>query len=271
MKFQKTMYKAAMDKIDNPEKRKAVQYNINQKYKSEILSGKINDQWAGWDASNIVYDDEMLKKEYDKKMIICLPFIAIGIALAVAVGLLVYDNTRLKVGGSECKAYYGYSEDLNRYAYIFRWKSEDDERTSMQISEEKKMLKNGILVTGNLNDSGQNINIYAIYSSKHELFDDRGKVGAPETILAAKEAGVHLVDMFIYVDEYNTISFDSMEKEEEYFIPLYYMPQEGEDIFDLRGVYKTDYVVTLCVIVLIYNVIWIGRLIWLGKKQREYN
>ncbi len=277
MKFDKSVYKAALDKVDNPEKRKTSGHSINQKYKSDVLSGKGEDQWAGWDASNKVYDDEMLKREYDKKMLICLPFIVVGIVALVAVFLFAFNNAYLKMNGTECKAYYGYSEDLGRHTYIFRWKLEGDNRTQEQIKEEKEELNSVSVYSFGL--AGHGVNLHAIYSKDNaerlkELAKSMKEESATDSINAAIEEGIYPVDIFIYVNAVGSYSSgmpDTIANGKENCIPLYYLPQEGETVFDLRGVYETGYVTGLCLIVIIYNLIWMGRLIWLGKKQRAYN
>ena len=271
MKFEKSVYKAAMDKIDNPEKRKEQTVNINQKYKSEILSGHIKDEWAGWDASNKTYDDEMMKKEVNKKMAWCLPFIVVGlIALFYATGMLA-ENITLRMQGTVCQAHLGWSRDVWEKGYIYRWTYADVGTT---------IDRNGLIVTGGDNLETSYIFIGVRLSSHSKAFVRYGEDGerfrrnsggalTDDFVIKAWEAGIEPIEVYVMVNE-SVPWWKEGDKGDGEYMNLYYMPNKGETFLDMRLINRLwlDLVIELAAV--LHIAFWIRRLIKLGREQRTY-
>lgn len=274
MKFEKSMYKSAMDKIDNPEKRKVQVSDMNQKYKADVLSGKINDHMAGWDAAATYYDNEMLVKEYNRKMVVSLLFIAVGLIALIFLWPSLTDSINLKINGVKERAYYGWSNDLHDYGYIYRWTYADgsevkvekddipdrEEQKKMELENEEKV---GLFTCLHISEKVYLILEYdkegADYIRNNELKQDK------EGIKAAIKEGIEPMESYIYV-ELNISPWDDGKKGK--YVDLYYLPQKGETYIDSRLVGNWVFDIAALTVLVVYNLFWIGRLMMLGKKQR---
>lgn len=69
MKFRKDIYKGAIGKI---EKKQTEEENlrINQRYKQRILNNELDDSMEGFNATDYVYDIDMLKKGTVRRIIV---------------------------------------------------------------------------------------------------------------------------------------------------------------------------------------------------------
>ena len=80
--------------------------NINQKYKYEVLSGKREDDMAGFDGSNNAYDEEMMKKETIKRTGRKIPLVILGLVFIYLTVNCISTNNNLSKNGTKVRAYY---------------------------------------------------------------------------------------------------------------------------------------------------------------------
>lgn len=278
MKFEKSVYKSAMDKIDNPEKRRDKESQINQKYKSDVLSGRINDRLAGWDNDSAYYDAEMLKHEYNRKMVWCLLFITLGIVVIAVVCPNLSEALELKFTGTKQRAYYGWSVDFHDYGYIYEWTYVDGKEVSVDnIGQE-----GGITIEESERldeiEASKNIKMFSSTELNKDVFlvckwDEKGTeiirnckgMSEKEAMATAIKQGVEPVDNYIYVELSVPVWGDGKKGE---YIDLYYMPQNGETYLDSRIVSNWVLDFALLLIIVLFIVFWIGRLIKLGMEER---
>lgn len=127
MKFDKESYKRAMNHIDNTEKlKKKIEYT-NEKYKADILSGRQTESdMTGWDNSNEYYDHEMLQIMGRKKLVRLLVMLAVGIVLAVFMGVITGKDIYLRMyGETEIAHYVNSVKTLYNGEYVYYWSDEE--------------------------------------------------------------------------------------------------------------------------------------------------
>lgn len=266
MRFNKKMYKEAFGKINVP-KQEETEKVIDQKYKDDILHGRVLDDLAGWDGSNVYYDKEMLKKENARKIIARLPLVILGIVLFMVMAVFTYRYLDLKMNGTCVKAEYVKESKYLLYrnedgvtkhdGYIFCWK-EAEAKYDMRIGMESIISKNYKSIPGA-------VELYCGYDNRVEAVEDYYKTGSTyyQRML---ERGIEPNEAYIMVN----MNLSSIyEAKKERYVNLYYMEKEGETYLNLRLVIRWWIVFLMDAVIIAWNVYWIRRLVILVKEQRK--
>lgn len=127
MKFNKESYKRAMNHIDNEENLKKKIAYTNQKYKADILSGRrAESDMTGWNGSDEYYDNEMLRTMGHKRFMRLLAMLAIGVVLAVVMGVVTGKDIYLRMyGEKETACYVKNAHSLFWECYEYSWLEAD--------------------------------------------------------------------------------------------------------------------------------------------------
>ncbi len=274
MKFEKNVYKAAIDKIDSSEARQKHIESVNQKYKAGILSGDITDDMAGWDASGTYYDNEMLKKEVNKKLLVHFILLMVGVVFLVFVVGMCVESIYLKLYGTKCTAYYGWSEELEDYGFIYRWKYVDGELEDDPLvqfgklsGDEKEAIKKMTWFSMSAYVS-EDVELIANYDMEGDQFIKENNLNVDKSLVSkAYDAGIEPINIYLYTDLQVPVW---MEQGRKQYVELYYMPSEGETILDAKMIVRWQVAVASLLVPIIYIAILIWRMIKLGKEQRAY-
>jgi hypothetical protein len=123
MKFDKESYKRALNNIEDSTELRQKTELTNQKYKAQILSGeKEEDAFTGWDASNKVYDVEMLKITGRKKILRWVCLLLAGIVAEVLLVAIVAEDIHLRRYGEQVTAHKEETEMFSgQYVYKYEW------------------------------------------------------------------------------------------------------------------------------------------------------
>lgn len=240
--------------------------NVDQKYKDDILSGRTMDNTAGYNYSTHVYDKEMLHKDFVRRNIRRIPFVIIGIGLLVYLVFIVYKNIDLRFNATAVRIpYISQDEDLQH----------KDKDAVGGVSYDGYAL----IVEDNLGDDKEmpshsiknliNINQYAFlrvivdankYSEAYKQYDE--ETGYRNVI---NELDAYKVTILVQKKISNTYRYKNGE-----YVDLYYKPQNGENIMDLKLADAYWYIALVVAVGGIFNVILWWRIVKdVLEKRRE--
>lgn len=258
MKFNKKMYKQALQKINsNKDQEDSAEY-INQKYKDDVLHGRVINEYDGWDGTNIRYDKEMIKKEHTRKLLRVVCFEIFFFLLLLAVWKITYDYWDLKVNGTCITAYYKDSyycshmdEKTHQQAYdgyVIMIKERND-------GKETKVY-NRFTIT-------QGINLCYVYDSEEKRrFGEKPK----DYVIEMAEKDIQPLEAYIYVDPNIAAQYECNKNQS---VDLYYFKNRGETILDLKFANKLSNIVVMNFFVIILNLIGIRGGIKVVLEQRR--
>lgn len=235
-------------KNDNESNAKGgVDRSINQKYKYEVLSGKREDDMAGFDSSNNSYDEEMLKKETIKKTARKIPLVILGLVLIYLTVNLISTNINLSRNGTKVRAYYVENSEYckhtengktvyNGYAITIR----DDEDKPKQIVKKSREINTYTKAYVELDFEEYRT---ASDKYKHSAGDERYK----ET--TAYKIVVSVIPPSVPIYEINNNEY----------VDLYYIPENGDDYMKLRMLNTKWILIAMAAVTIVYNflIVWI--------------
>ena len=222
--------------------------NINQKYKYEVLSGKREDDMAGFDGSNNAYDEEMMKKENIKRTARKIPLVILGLVFIYLTVNCISTNNNLSKNGTKVRAYYVENSEYckhtengktmyNGYAVTIKDDEDKPEKGITRISREVTTYIKARLEV----DSEEYMAASDKY--KHSAGDEKYKeTTAYKIVISVQPSSVPIYE--ISKNEY---------------IDLYYIPENGDDYMKLRMLNTKWFLVAMTVFTVVYNalVVWI--------------
>lgn len=222
--------------------------NINQKYKYEVLSGKREDDMAGFDGSNNAYDEEMMKKETIKRTGRKIPLVILGLVFIYLTVNCISTNNNLSKNGTKVRAYYVENSEYckhtengktmyNGYAVTIKDDEDKPEKGITRISREVTTYIKARLEV----DSEEYMAASDKY--KHSAGDEKYKeTTAYKIVISVQPSSVPIYE--ISKNEY---------------IDLYYIPENGDDYMKLRMLNTKWFLVAMTVFTVVYNalVVWI--------------
>lgn len=244
---------------DNNEKGagNGIDRNINQKYKYEVLSGKREDDMAGFDGSNNAYDEEMMKKETIKRTGRKIPLVILGLIFIYLTVNLISTNINLSENGTKVRAYYVENSEYCKHTangktlydgYAVTIKDDEDkpEKGITRISREVTTYIKARLEV----DSEEYMAASDKY--KHSAGDEKYKeTTAYKIVISVQPSSVPIYE--ISKNEY---------------IDLYYIPENGDDYMKLRMLNTKWFLVAMTVFTVVYNALVVCIIIRGIKKGK---
>ena len=222
--------------------------NINQKYKYEVISGKREDDMAGFDGSNNAYDEEMMKKETIKRTGRKIPLVILGLIFIYLTVNLISTNVNLSKNGTKVRAYYVENSEYCRHTangktlydgYAVTIKDDEDKPATgvTKLSREVTThIKASLELDGKEFEKANN-------KYKHSAGDEKYKeTTAYKIVISVQPSSVPIYE--ISKNEY---------------IDLYYIPENGDDYMKLRMLNTKWFIIAMTVFTVVYNsfVVWI--------------
>lgn len=254
--------KNTLDKINRNQLSKNEYESINQKYKQLFMDGDVIDPFVGMGIDGKIYDKDMIRKEFLKKKLIYIPFIAVAIILSVYFMNITINNIYMRIKGQVIKA--GFVEEsrlcerstdgISKYdGYVLLWKS----------SEENSMEADNPNTVGLKFETDSGI----VYSGEFNTDRNRFKIGKDE--FRELIDNCNPVELAIVVYPEKLKFYQEFNKNVQ--VNLYYLPDAGEDYLDLRIPDKLWMIIVADILIILFDAFCIWRVVKSIKEERRIN
>ena len=248
MKFRKDIYKRAIGKI---EKKQTEEENlcINQKYKQRILNNELDDSMEGFNATDYVYDIDMLKNGTVRRIIVRGILLFAGIILTILAFYFTYDNIKTRISGQKIRLEYTekskYLKHTNEKSAGYKYDGymvevKDETKNNSREKDKLELEYNGRLT--------RYVNVAALFYRNADVT----QINAKDLVINSNnESDKEPVRVILTV--YNNLPFICDYSPEKY-VNIYYNPDKGEDYRKARVLYSVWLYVVMDVLVILYMV-----------------
>lgn len=238
MKFRKDIYKRAIGKI---EKKQTEEENlrINQRYKQRILNNELDDSMEGFNATDYVYDIDMLKKGTVRRIIVRGILLLAGIILTILAFCFTYDNIKTRISGQKIRLEY---TEKSKYLKHTNEKSAGYKYDGYMVEvkdESEEAKKEGKIAQAQSQDS----------LTRYVYIINRYYATMDSKIIMGREPEATEIILTVY----NDLPFICDYSPEKY-VNIYYNPDKGEDYRKARVLYSIWLYVVMDVLVILYMV-----------------